>query len=320
MRVIQSSFHFPLSVVKPLEGLLGYRAYCLAATRQAVQMGTRMRERSPVTGGALEPYAQIDGFNYLWCVQTGSLFLERVAPPAAWGALLAEVSLYRDSPEAFHAQIATSRDKTVYAPKVGWVESTLRMQGIRRPRVMEVVTPPSPFTRLLRESGFFGDLVTVDDMDAVMGEALPAAPVHAAILFESLDRVDDPEALLRATSLALTPGGLLFVTAMVSTGFDMAVLGSRNLYLFPPDRINCFSLHGLELLVRRMGFELVEVSTPGVLDVEIVQAHLRHYPDLPLSAFERSLVAADDDTQTAFQTFLQQQRLSSFARLVGRKR
>jgi hypothetical protein len=69
----------------------------------------------------------------------------------------------------------------------------------------------------------------------------------------------------------------------------------------------------------RAGFTLLEVSTPGVLDVEIVQAHLRHDPSLPLSAFERQLLAADVETHAAFQSFLQEHGMSSFARIVGRK-
>jgi hypothetical protein len=60
-------------------------------------------------------------------------------------------------------------------------------------------------------------------------------------------------------------------------------------------------------------------STPGVLDVEIVQTHLRADPALPLSSFERQVLAADAQTQQAFQTFLQQNQMSSFARIIGRK-
>ncbi|HBH97897.1 MAG TPA: SAM-dependent methyltransferase, partial [Candidatus Omnitrophica bacterium] len=80
-----------------------------------------------------------------------------------------------------------------------------------------------------------------------------------------------------------------------------------------------FSLQGLKRLWQQAGFTLVEVSTPGMLDVEIVQRHLTHDPSLPLSAFERHLLDADQETRDAFQAFLQQQGLSSFARLVVKK-
>jgi hypothetical protein len=105
----------------------------------------------------------------------------------------------------------------------------------------------------------------------------------------------------------------------VSSGFDITVLGLNNMYLCPPDRTNCFSVQGLTALLKDNGFKLIEVSTPGVLDVEIIQAHLRHDPDIKLSKFESQLIAANEATQRAFQAFLQENAMSSFARIVGRK-
>ncbi len=72
-------------------------------------------------------------------------------------------------------------------------------------------------------------------------------------------------------------------------------------------------------MVRQAGLTLLEVSTPGVLDVEIVRAHAQADPALPLSVFERQLVTADETRRAEFQTFLQQQGFSSFARLVAKK-
>jgi hypothetical protein len=90
------------------------------------------------------------------------------------------------------------------------------------------------------------------------------------------------------------------------------------MYVYPPDRTNCFSVAGLVSLLQRTGFSPVEISTPGVLDVEIVQGHLKHDPDLKISEFERQIVTADAEKREAFQIFLQENLMSSFARIVGR--
>ncbi len=320
MRVIQSSLHSALASVKPLDRLLNYRAYCLEATHRAFAGGSVARSRSPVTGGSLEPFGDVDGFTYVRCVDTGSLFLDRVAPE--WGRLLEDISTYRHSPQAFQSDLAASRAETVYVPKLDWVVNTLRMQDVTRPRVLEVVSPPSEFTALLAGTSAVAGVAVVTEAEltaAGRSRTFREPRVQAAVLLESLDRADDPEGLLRGVHLSLPPGGLIFVTGLVASGFDMAVLGVHNRYLYPPDRANCFTLSGLERLMTRIGFTLLEVSTPGVLDVEIVQAHLLHDPDLSLSPFEGALVSADEETRAAFQTFLQQNRLSSFARLVGMK-
>lgn len=322
MRSIQTSYTFSLSSVKPLDGLLSYRAYCLEATRRALGGKVHRRERSPVDGMPLEPFGTMEGFSYARCPQSGSLFLSDLPDAATWASLLAEVNRYRHSPDAFHVGLAQSRTDNIYAPKITWIQDTLRLQELMHPKVLEVATPPSDFTTLLRESGVFADVETVDEMEIAAHAARrdDRRRVDVAVLLESLDRVDDPAALLRGVAGCLASGGLLFITALVCSGFDMAVLGLRNLYLYPPDRANCFSLRGLEQLLTRSGFSLLEASTPGVLDVEIVKAHLQREPSLPLSPFERQLLNANSETHETFQTFLQQRGLSSFARIVGRKR
>ncbi|MDP3722477.1 MAG: hypothetical protein Q8R91_03145 [Candidatus Omnitrophota bacterium] len=321
MRTIQTSASFPLSSVKPLEGLLRYRAYCLEMTRQALRGPTRRRQRSPIGGASLEPFGEIGGLRYLRCQESGSLFLEELPDAVSWARLLQDVSRHRFSSEGFYPGLAQSRTDHVYTPKLEWIRDTLRLQGVRQPIVLEGATPPSTFTHLLKDSGMCSDVLMVDEMTVATGSGncADAPRVHAAILLESLDRVDDPVALLQGVVNRMEEGGLLFVTALVCSGFDLAVLGLANLYLCPPDRTNCFSLQGLSRLLTQAGLTLIEVSTPGVLDVEVVRAHLQHNPSLPVSRFERQLIEADAQTHEALQAFLQRQGLSSFARLVGKK-
>lgn len=321
MRSIETSADVALAAVKPLEGLRAYRARCLEMTRQALSGGVRtQRTVSPVSGARLEPVGEVEGLMYARCLQSGSLFLVELPEPSRWAHLLSEVNRLRHSPEAFHATLAQSRADHVYTPKLEWIRETLRLQGVERPRVLEVTTAPSDFTALLKASGVCAEVTTIEETAlAAGGEHGNARQAQAAVMLESLDRVDDPLALLQAVARGVQPGGLVFITALVSSGFDLAVLGLRNLYLYPPDRTNCFSLTGLATVCERAGFELLEVSTPGALDVEIVQAHRAQNPSLPLSSFERQVVEASRETREAFQTFLQQRGLSSFARLVARK-
>lgn len=322
MRSIETSVTFPLSSVKPLEGLFAYRAYCLEATRRAVGQGRRRRDRSPVGGARLEPFGKVEGFDYLRDPENGSLFLADLPDPQTWAELLRGVVRFRHSPEAFHAGLVQSRADHVYAPKLEWIQETLRLQQMPRPRLLEVMTAPSRFTPLLVESRSFAEVLPVEEMVVAHAPEIGSAGVataQAAVLLESLDRTDDPEALLRGVAHRLEPAGLLFVTALVASGFDLAVLGVQNRYLYPPDRVNCFSVRGLESLIRRVGFMPLEVSTPGVLDVGIVRAHLERDPRVSVSPFERQIIEADDEVREAFQAFLQQQGLSSFARIVARR-
>ncbi len=323
MRTVQTETRFPLSSVKPLEALTRYRAHCLSETQKALGAGSSRRSASPITGAPLQPFGKVGSFEYLICPDTGSLFMAELPPSETWAKLLRQIHQHRHSPGVFHSELAVSRADRVYQPKVEWIQETLALQGIHRPALLEAGMPPSDLEGLLTRSGTFSRVECVDEM-ALAHEGLSRqssfeGDFQVAVLLESLDRSDDPVRLLEKTQRCLSRGGLLFATALVASGFDLQVLGVENRYLYPPDRTNCLTIQGLQRLLERFKFDLLEVSTPGVLDVEIVQAHLAQEPSLPLSRFERSLILSDEPTRQAFQSFLQGKGLSSYARVVARK-
>lgn len=321
MQSIQTSHSFSLNEVKPLEKLMAYRDYCLTVYQQSLYQGVVRRRWSPIGSDLqLATWKKINDIEYLRCPRSGSLFLANLPPAPVWAKVLTEVSRYRASPAAFHHAMQQARLETVFKPKREWIENTLRLAGIKKPVAIDLRTSPVVWSDLLNQSGIFAKVIPIEEMDWTRHPADKQEPVDVAILFESLDRVDDPAALLKNVHKHLNKGGILFVTALVASGYDMVTLGEKNAYLYPPDRTNCFSLDGLKALLTQSGFELLEVSTPGILDVEVVKAHLKQNPELQLSPFERQIVAAQsEEVQKDFQAFLQKSSLSSFARIAARK-
>ena len=320
MILTETNLAFPLSSVKPLDGLRAYRQSCIETTKKALAGKSQKRDRSPINNAPLVLAGSVDGLEYGRCSETGSLFLSSLPDAAAWATVLSEVSRRRQSPDGFHAGVAGSRAENVYLPKLDWIQRTLQIQGVDRPSFLEVAGAQSRFTAMLKSSDGFGDVQSVNEMDLITGAAAKGAPAQAAVMLENLDHVNDPVKLLAAVRDRLASGGLLFITALVASGFDIVLLGFDNLYFCPPDRTNCFTLKGLETFLEKAGFELLEVSTPGVLDVEIVQAHLNQKSAPALSKFEKEIMASETDVKQAFQSFLQKGGLSSFARIVGRKK
>lgn len=316
----ETNIAFPLSSVKPLDKLRAYRQFCIDTTKKALSAGAHSRDRSPVSGLPLVAAGNVDRLEYGRCPQSGSLFLTSMPEASAWGSVLNEVNKRRQSPDGIHAGVAGSRTENVYMPKLDWIESTLQIQGVEKPAVIEAAPPSSRFTSLLKSSQAFSSVVSLNEMDLVLGRAAASEPMQAAVLLESLDHVNDPQALLEAVKSRIAKDGLLFVTALVASGFDMVVLGFENLYFCPPDRANCFTLAGLKTFVEKAGFELIEASTPGILDVEIVQAHIAQKVAVALSPFERQIMTSGPEAKQAFQSFLQKSGMSSFARIVAKKR
>ena len=137
----------------------------------------------------------------------------------------------------------------------------------------------------------------------------------------NIDRVFDPENFLKAARSLLCDDGLLFLTASTISGFDLQVLWNNSKSIFPPDHINLLSIEGLTSLIEKSGFEIIELSTPGQLDVELVKNAMQKNKKIKVNRFiSYMLNKREESAHYSFQKFLQQFKLSSHVRIAARKK
>ena len=173
---------------------------------------------------------------------------------------------------------------------------------------------------------FFGDLYSIDPQYGAATSLATALDIDstthfdAISAFEKLEHQYSPQAFLQSIHARLKPGGLLFLTTRTSSGFDLQTLWDKAPYIFAPEHLNLLSIEGLEIALQRSGFELIELSTPGQLDVELVRQTCSADPSIELPPFFSELLARRDRFAHAdFQAFLQKHRLSSHVRVAARK-
>ncbi len=73
----------------------------------------------------------------------------------------------------------------------------------------------------------------------------------------------------------------------------------------------------MECLLEKAGFKIVELSTPGELDVNIVENTITENPGIAISRFARQILRQPERVKKAFQAFLSSNQLSSHVRVVA---
>jgi 2-polyprenyl-3-methyl-5-hydroxy-6-metoxy-1,4-benzoquinol methylase len=88
--------------------------------------------------------------------------------------------------------------------------------------------------------------------------------------FEVIEHLFSPRDFVARCAALLRPGGLLVLTCPNVDGFDVAVLGEASATV-DAEHLNYFTPAALSALVERSGLAIVETSTPGRLDAELVR-------------------------------------------------
>jgi hypothetical protein len=274
-----------------------------------------------------------NGFKYNRCSTCASVYVSPRPSAAMLDDYYANSSATRYKVGQFMPSGARARRHHSVGSFVRWLQRLMSSYAERESLTYADFAPLS--TTILKEVsdlGFFTKLTAIDPHQLVAMElselgaecqtspALEPLSLSAVSVCEVLEHVFDPVALLLELSRKMAPEGMLFITTRISTGFDLQVLGPSAPYIFVPEHLNLLSEAGIERLMERAGFEVVEFSTPGQLDVQFVNEALKLDPSIEVPEFFRHMLNERDElTHHDFQNFLQKNRLSSHLRLAARK-
>jgi SAM-dependent methyltransferase len=194
------------------------------------------------------------------------------------------------------------------------------------------------FAEVVQQSGHFGQVTVVERTPEMAQscrrrglavhecavEDLPDAYCGFADVltcFEVIEHVFDPMTFLDTASRLLRRGGLLVMTCPNGQGFDTATLGAASVAV-DNEHVNLFNPASMARLLERCGYEVLELATPGRLDVELVrEAVLAGRASLSDQPFLQRVVIDEHERLGAhFQRFLAEHMLAGNLRVIARKR
>ncbi|GMV21717.1 MAG: hypothetical protein AMXMBFR57_16660 [Acidimicrobiia bacterium] len=270
------------------------------------------------------------GFRYDLCGACGTLYASARPTQGALQAYYRDAESVRFWRERVLPETAEARATKIAGPRAQWVADGIAEH--RADAVTAVDLSPAGSTlgqELLgarpgeraKASYGLGELGLDGAPRVVVRHDVTPGAVDIVTAFDVVDRAADLPALLGAIWTMLKPGGLLFATATSVSGFDLQVLWERSATLTPPDKLQALSVTGFQRLFAAPHWELIELSTPGMLDVENVRRAVSAEPNGAWPRVVKNLCAnLDDHGWASLQEFLQEHRLASFVRLIARRR
>jgi hypothetical protein len=176
-----------------------------------------------------------------------------------------------------------------------------------------IIIEPGPYlASICRKKGF---QVVEKFLEDVLFTDLPDIP-KAFVSFELFEHLHDPALFMNHLYQLMSPGDLFIFTTLSGAGADIQALREDSKSVMPPHHLNFFNPHSIKLLSKVTGFEVMQATTPGKLDIDI----LNRNKDLIKDHFWRTFITmATEDQKIECQQWLAQQGWSSHMLVVCRK-
>lgn len=212
-----------------------------------------------------------------------------------------------------------ARRKNLWEEQLDWMSFRCyryldRNEGLR---VIDYGNRYRAYMDLIRTSKLIGEYELRRSLLVEEGER-QIEQADVVLCMDYLQQEDKPKEFLCQVWQDLKPGGLLILSTRVGGGFDILALRENNPNVFPYEHILLPSKEGLRMMLEETNYEVLEMTTPGALDIYYVLEnrgglHEGEY-------FLQYLTEAAGQNELAdFQRFLQKSGMSSYAQVIARK-
>jgi hypothetical protein len=310
MKRVVTSGDLRQGAMRPADLLAAYVAHAQADIARLRLLEDARERGCPACGGTGVFEFERLGFHYHRCGTCQTLFVTPLPGEDRLQRYHREGEADRFRREHVLPTTADVRARHGGYPRAHWVQAVVTARLGSPITVAHFGEDSSGLLEPLRAA-----LSVVEWSDAA--EVPSSMAVDAIVAFDVLERSRDLSAVLRRCRRALRARGLLFVTTISGEGFEIRMLGGHTASLVPPVHLHLLSREGWQRVLTREGFQVVEYSTPGELDVQAVAEACRRH-GIRLSPILDDLVCREDEqVGRAFQEVLQQASLSSHVQLIA---
>jgi hypothetical protein len=273
------------------------------------------------------------GFTYEACPKCLSLFVNPRPVVEAFTKYYTESPSSKYWASTFYKETATARREKLWKPKARLIRDTLEQYAAAQHTLVDIgggfglfaeeirslcgqapiVIEPGPgLAAACREKSL---PVVQKFLEQVVAADLPAGP-KAFVSFELFEHLHDPATFLRQLNGLMATGDLLIFTTLSGSGVDIQALWEDSKSVTPPHHLNFLNPRSVALLLARLGFEKLAVTTPGKLDIDILDNNRAAIKDRFWKTF---FATATEAEKTTWQEMIAATGWSSHMMVVCRK-
>lgn len=272
-------------------------------------------------------------FTYVSCSRCRTLFVNPRPPFEALNAFYGRSASSSYWVNAFFKPVAEIRREKIFRPRARHISTLLPADttwtigdiGAGFGLFLEELRAISPSHRYIaiEPSGEMADICSSNGLE-VRCSPIEELRGHDGVFdlltaFELFEHLHEPRTFLQKANMLLREGGYLYLTTLNGKGFDIQMLWERSKSITPPHHLNFFNPASAALLLENAGFEVVESSTPGALDWDIVEGAYRN-ESAEIGRFWK--MVADNGSPTAksdLQEWLVNNKFSSHMAILAKK-
>ena len=276
------------------------------------------------------------GFNFERCLHCQTVFMNPRATPEILDFFYSNSKLYAYWDEFIFPASRKARMEKIFKPRVEYINDLCEKESIEKKTIVEIGSASGMFCEQAIKSNYFERVIGIEPSTAQaatsrdLGLEVIESTIEnvtgldgvadVVVSFETIEHVSSPKSFIRSIANILKPGGLMILSCPNYLGFDILCLGVESESL-DAEHINMFNPKSLSLLVENLDFSIIEVSTPGKLDVEIVKNnYLSQKTKFEKSGFLDYIFSQNNvDLLDKFQDFLSANLLSSHMVIAAKK-
>lgn len=275
------------------------------------------------------------GFTFVECGKCKTLFTNPRPTEKHLAEYYAQSKCYKHYNDVIFPQTEKERSQKIFAPRAKKIVDMCRQYATSAGSMVDIGAGFGTFCDEIRKLSYFERIIAVEPCHALaancrargfevyesMVEDLSLDNIDVVTCFELVEHLFSPHKFIVACSRLLPTGGFLFLTTPNVKGFDMVILREENDNIIAPNHINIFNPRSITSLLTKCGFEIVELETPGELDVELVwKKYISKQVDISEHAFLKDIFMQDNiASRKSFQNFLSKNLLSSHMMVLARK-